>query len=639
MCGISGIISLDGSQIKSLDKRLELMTKNLNHRGPDKSGIYYSQNKNFGLSNNRLSIVAPKEDIVLPYTKDKKNYLSFNGEIYNYKYIKNSLKENNTNFSTSTDTEVLYEFIQKFKCENLNQLNGMWSFAYYNEEAHELTLSRDLLGERHLFYIIEDNELIFCSEPKPILLASLKEHQLDFDSIINSWKFNSSAPKKTLVKDLYRLQPGTNLFIKNKNISFKKFQKLRPEKWIDFFNKKPSLKEVDEVFENLLNSEVNLRVPEEIPFSTPLSGGIDSTVLVEFMKKKKKNLKTFFALSNSDQSLKEDKDRGQMSEVSFSKYLSSKLKTDHEIVEINNKFSGVKLKDASKNCFDGCIDPGVVNYAMISKYINEKGSKVIMFAEGPDELLGGYLADIDANKIDTIFFKNKYLLFFLKNSIIKKLVIKFLKLKKNVEFEFKYDPFYTRVNHSVCPNKFLNSIIYNFDLNKSYDYGLLDDEYKEISLNLDNSQKRALIYASKTLPDMFNLRTDKSFMQHSIEARLPFQAISLVEFFIAMPKNYRFKNNLGKYYLRRYTKKIDNILAESPKIGMGDSLWRIKSNREFLNMEDTIRKTNFFNFFPFKRNIKKILLDKKTHPGNLWTAYALINTFDELVKINKQKYF
>lgn len=639
MCGISGIFSLDGSQIKSLDKRLELMTNNLNHRGPDKSGIYCSQNKNFGLSNNRLSIVAPKEDIILPYTKDNKNYLSFNGEIYNFKDIKNSLKENDVNFLTNTDTEVLYEFLKKFKFENLNQLNGMWAFAYYNEEAHELTLSRDLLGERHIFYIIEDNELIFCSEPKPILLASLKEHQLDFDSIVNSWKFNSSAPKKTLVKDLFRLQPGTNLFIKNKNVSFTKFQKLKPEKWLDFFNKKPPLKEVDKVFENLLLSEVSQRIPEEILFSTPLSGGIDSTILVEFIKKKRKNLKTFYALSSSNQLKTEGNESGQMSEVSFSKYLSSKLETEHDITEINNKSSGEKLKDASKNCFDGCIDSGVVNYSMVSKYLSEKNNKVIMFAEGPDELLGGYLADIDANKIDSFFFKKKYLLFFLKNKMIKKLVIKLLKLKKNVEFEFKYNPFYTRVNHSVCPNEFLNKIIDNFDLNKTYDYGLLDDEYKKISLNLDNSQKRALIYASKTLPDMFNLRTDKSFMQHSIEARLPFQAISLVEFFIAMPKEYRFKKNLGKYYLRRYIKKIENTLASSPKIGMGESLWRIKSNREFLNMEDTIRKTKFFDHFPFKKNIKETLLDEKTHPGNLWSAYALINTFDELEKINKQKYF
>ena len=173
MCGISGIISLDGSEINSLEERIELMTKSLHHRGPDQFGIYCSPKKNFGFSNNRLSIVSPKENLKLPFTKDNKNYLSFNGEVYNYKKIRDLLYNQSIEFQTETDTEVLFEFLKKYENENLDQLNGMWSFAYYNEDKHKL-LSRDLLGERHLFYLIEGNELIFCSEPKPIVVASPK---------------------------------------------------------------------------------------------------------------------------------------------------------------------------------------------------------------------------------------------------------------------------------------------------------------------------------------------------------------------------------------------------------------------------------------------------------------------------------
>ena len=261
-----------------------------------------------------------------------------------------------------------------------------------------------------------------------------------------------------------------------------------------------------------------------------------------------------------------------------------------------------------------------------------------MFAEGPDELLGGYQADIDANQMDNFFLKKRYLIFFLKNNFIKKLVIKLLKLRKNIEFEFKYDPFYTRVNHLVCSNKFLNTIIKKLNFNKLYDYGVIDQDYKKVFSQLDNSQKRSLIYATKTLPDMFNLRTDKGFMRFSVEARLPFQAIRLVEFLIAMPAKYRFKKDFGKYYLRHYVRKnIDKYVSRAPKIGMGNSLYESEECKKFLNMEETISKTNFFSFFPFKKNIKKILLNKKTHPGNIWTSYALINTFDELNKINKQK--
>ncbi len=638
MCGISGIISLDGSEINSLEERIELMTKSLHHRGPDQFGIYCSPKKNFGFSNNRLSIVSPKENLKLPFTKDNKNYLSFNGEVYNYKKIRDLLYNQSIEFQTETDTEVLFEFLKKYENENLDQLNGMWSFAYYNEDKHKLLLSRDLLGERHLFYLIEGNELIFCSEPKPIVVASPKKHELDFDSIVTSWKFNSCAPSKTLVKNLLRLKPGTNLIVENNEINLKKFQKLKPEKWFNFFQKKPSIEQVDKEFEKILINEVNMRIPEETIFCTPLSGGIDSTILVNIIKKKIENLKTFFAVSNKEQENLKDEQRDRMTEVSLSKHLSSKIKTRHEIVRINDSYTEMELKDASKNCFDGCLDFGVVNYSMVSKYINQKKGKVIMFAEGPDELLGGYQADIDSQKIDNIFLKRKYLIPFLKVNIIKKFLIKFLKLKKNVEFEFSYDPFYTRVNHMVSPNKFLNTIIEKLDQKKKYDYGVIEDDYKDIFKKLDSSQKRALIYATKTLPDMFNLRADKGFMRYSVEVRLPFQALSLVEFFIAMPSEYRFKKNLGKYYLRKYVKKnIDDIVSKAPKIGMGGALWHNEEKKNILHIEDTIRQTKFFSFFPFKKEVKQILLNKDTHPANLWTAYVLINTFDELTKINEKK--
>ena len=129
-------------------------------------------------------------------------------------------------------------------------------------------------------------------------------------------------------------------------------------------------------------------------------------------------------------------------------------------------------------------------------------------------------------------------------------------------------------------------------------------------------------------------------MKYSVEVRLPFQAIRLMEFFIAMLKKYRFKKDLGKYYLRKYEyKNIDEFVSKAPKYAMGTTLWQDEENKKFLNMEETIRKTNFFSLFPFKKNVKQVLLSKNTHPANLWTTYALINTFNELNKINEQKLF
>ena len=147
MCGISGIISLNGKPINNLEEKIKLMTNLLHHRGPDQQGFFINDNKNFALSNNRLSIVAPEEKIELPYTKDKKNYLSFNGEIYNFLSIKSSLVEKGCKFNSSTDTEVLYEFLKYYDNKKFNELNGMWSFAFYDNEKNNLILSRDLLGD------------------------------------------------------------------------------------------------------------------------------------------------------------------------------------------------------------------------------------------------------------------------------------------------------------------------------------------------------------------------------------------------------------------------------------------------------------------------------------------------------------
>ncbi len=140
MCGISGILSLDKKPIKNLKSKVLLMDKLLHHRGPDSSGVYIDKKKIFGFSNNRLSIVAPKEKIKLPFSKNNQHFLSFNGEIYNYELIRNNLYlKKGINFKTRTDTEVLFEYLKKYNCNNLQQLNGMWSFAFYDEKKHHLT--------------------------------------------------------------------------------------------------------------------------------------------------------------------------------------------------------------------------------------------------------------------------------------------------------------------------------------------------------------------------------------------------------------------------------------------------------------------------------------------------------------------
>ena len=515
----------------------------------------------------------------------------------------------------------------------------MWSFAFYNEKKNELLLSRDLLGERHLFYSIENNELIFSSEIKPIISVTQNSNEMDFDSIITSWKFNSSISGHTLLKNIFRLKPGTNLHFANGKIKINQFQKLHPEKWFDYFNASPNMSVVNKKFEEIFSREIEYRLPKDVSYFTALSGGIDSSILAYFISKtKRQNVQTIFGISNRDQEKRIDK---YVSELDSSYHVAKKFNFYHTHIYLNSNNAIKDLEFAASNSFDGCIDSGVANFSGLSKHLRKMNSKVMLFSDGADEFLGGYLADIDAHKIDKIMGPGKpfeFLKHLSKTKLGKKLIASILNLKRNKEFEFSYDPFYTRVNHLVSPNTFLNRIIKNYDNTKLYDYGLLDSSYKDVINNMDFTQIRALNYASKTLPDMFNLRLDKAFMRYSIEARLPYQSVELAEFFIGMPGKYRFDGNYGKHFLRNYaSKKIDQSIANRPKKGMGNYLWSNTDIYKALNFEDTIMNTDFFDHYPFKKNIKRVLLDKKTHPGNRWAAYSFIKTFENLKEINKNK--
>ena len=628
MCGISGIYSLSNKPIKNLKPRLKLMTDLLHHRGPDQKGTYITKNNTFGLSNNRLSIVSPKEKILLPFTKNNKDYLSFNGEIYNYSEIKKNLStNNNTKFFGKTDTEVLYEYLQKNGASYLKNLNGMWSFAYYNSLNHNLTLSRDLMGERHLFYNFSKDELIFSSEVKPILaVLKSKKINLNFQSMITSWKYNSCKPGKTLIDGINRLTAGSNLEIKNKRIKKIEHSKLNIQRWLDFFKNKPSENLVFDKFEKIFSKEVKLRIPKDVDFFSTLSGGIDSTILSIFLSRETKFNAVFGVSSN------EEKKIDKYSELDLSKMTAKNLGIKHHLVYLNKKNAIKNLRYFSKNAYDGCIDAGNSNFAGLAEYIKLNKSKVAFVSDGPDELLGGYSTDIEANKIDE-YLKEKNKKKF-KKKIARSDIIKELNLKKNTEFEFTYKPFYSRVNHSVCPNTFLRKIIKNFNFRSIKSYGVLNLKYKNLIKKLDFSQIRALNYATQTLPEMFNLRIDKAFMKNSIETRLPFQAVNLVEFFLAMPKVYRFgkKGNCGKYFLRRYLlkrapKTISKNISFRPKIGMGDYLWTSKTNYKKMQFEKTIQQTEIFNKFPFKKNTKNLLLKKDTHSGNKWAAYNFIKMY------------
>ena len=211
------------------------MMKLMNYRGPDNEGIFTNQKSNFGMGNNQLSIVSPSKKIKLPLTYNNQTYLSFNGEIYNYKHLKEKFKLPNKYFKYLTDTEVLYHLLNIGK-KDLSELNGIWSFAFYNNFNHSLQLSRDLLGERNL-YFINGNELIFSSEIKPIFAGNNLSFKIDNIAIQDMWRYYTCREDKSIIENCKKLKPGTTYAFSYQNKSEFNHSSLEIEKWLGFTKK------------------------------------------------------------------------------------------------------------------------------------------------------------------------------------------------------------------------------------------------------------------------------------------------------------------------------------------------------------------------------------------------------------------
>lgn len=608
MCAIVGIYSLTGKPIRDPERRILKMLSMQQHRGPDQSGYRLSSDKRLILGNARLSIVDPHRVVKTPfYKEDNGNILSFNGEIYNYKSLRKDLSALGYRFDTNTDTEVLFQAIQHYKGDVFSKLNGMWGFAYYDTTNKTLLISRDTMGERHVFYTIEDGELVFASEVQPIL-AVIKNYTFDYASSVNSWMYNVSPPEKTLVKEVNRLLPGHNMIVNSEGIKYKIHSKLKPEKWTNFFDMCPSMGEVQEQFIELLSNSINLRIPSDVKYVSTQSGGIDST-LINLIASNYGQRKTraYFGHSSNNPIKKKDE---IYNEIEAAKFVSNKLNLNLHSFHMNTAESVPVLTDIAENCFDGCIDDGVAPFEFLASEARSEGYKVMMISDGPDDFAGGYTVDKKSNFLDQLYKEKRsvYELVRILSPLLRSLrLTKLFGSDYLVEQCHSYSPFRSKVIHKLHSKEFMKNI-YVDNLVEGVDdsYGTLPQYYSFME-NKSYSSNRALSYATKSTPDMFNLRIDKAFMKHSVEVRLPFQDPALVELLVALPSFYRFKNGNDSKYLFRgiIEKEIGTEISSRKNMGLPVTYGRHIQYIKHLNLKRLLEIALYLK----KKYLKNLLLN------------------------------
>ena len=542
MCGFIGFISdINDKQNSFFFEKFQFYLNELNNRGPDYSEVkkIIYKNKLIYVGFKRLAI----QDLGVSSNKifcDDDNLLLFNGEIYNKKELKEKYLLN-SNLETNTDTEVLFTLLNKFDTKIISEIQGIFSIVYINFKKQTIECIRDYTGTKPLYYKVSNENFFFSSEAW--FLYSLSEKKIDNKSLQFYLNFGFCPEENTLIKNVKKVKPRSNL-----KINFNDF-KIKNEIFLDLsLDKQSELKDQREL-NNIIENTVKLNLLSDTKVGTFLSGGIDSSIVTALAKKYNDQVESFTTVY-----LPQEKYKKFNLDYYYAKRIANDLKIKLNINYIENFNSIIEDFYKVSNYLDEPIsNMNFLNTYWQSKFAKEKGFKVVLTGDGSDELFCGY------DRYEKIFISEKLKFLNLFN--------KKINAYNSIEKENLPDFFYS-VFKSINYKELLNKDITNSQIEK-----------KNMFEELKFSSKADLINYFDFrywLTNESNYKLDKCTMINSVEARIPFQDISLIKklFFIKNEKKYKFfsrkfllkNNNLIPSYIKNRKKNgwftPDNIFLE-----------------------------------------------------------------------------
>ncbi len=594
MCGINGIVSFSNHDKKDI---IDLMNNSLSHRGPDNSGSYNCDYVSLG--HTRLSIIDLSENANQPlYSKDKRYVLIFNGEIYNFKTLKNKL---DYNFVTESDSEVVLAAFLKWKQNCLKHLNGMFAFAIWDSLKSELFLARDRFGIKPLYYYHSNEFFIFSSELRSIINSGLVKPLISENGLVDYLKFQTVFSPNTLIKDIYSLEASTYAWLNSNNL-------LKTSKyWELSLNKydlsKLSYEEIkNKIFYNLKES-VRKRMFADVNSGVFLSGGLDSSIIVSIMRSLTDKKINTFNISF---------DESEFSESKYARIIADKFKTDHKEIILSPKIFLENISEALDD-MDHPSGDGV-NSWIVSKYTKEKGVKMVFSGMGGDELFMGYPF---YNKINYIF--NFYKFFkipqFIRRFIFKLLnpILNSVNQKKFLQLLKLKSPNFSEI-YKISRQNFLDEEILKLLKKKNKD--LVSFEKNE-KLNFLPNKIYSLItnFEFKNYLQNILLRdTDQMSMAHSLEVRVPYLDHEFVELIVSVDDKYKDPKLSKKLLYDSFENLIPNEIFKRKKMG-------------FTFPWDSWIKNELFDFS------EKLIKDLSER--NLFNNQEILNLWNRFIKGDK----
>ena len=557
MCGICGFTWDDQNLIR-------IMGNKIKHRGPEQEGFYTDEN--ISLCCERLKILDLRETAKQPqHNEDSTIWVVLNGEIYNFRELREKLEHNHT-FYTNSDTEVILHAYEEYGENCLDHLNGMFAFAIWDTKKKKLFLARDRLGVKPLYYSIVNDNLIFSSEIKSILQYDEVERTLNYSALSQFLTYAYTIDGQTLFKNIFELLPGQKLiyYFDEKKPHISNYWNLSLQ------NSSDSEDIILKKLEKLLTKSIELRLESDAPVGALLSGGLDSSIMVAILNNITETpVKTFTTGFGHE-----------LDEYNEAKIVAEHCGTDHNEIELSYK----KLTDSLPNILWHMEfpfgRPSILSNFLVAEEVKNFVT-VAYTGEGSDELFGGY---------------NRYIQFSEKNSI----------------------PLHDKIN-SIPSGFFSNSQdrrIFSQSLeNQSLNENEPNTAFSKLSEKNPHPDllNQVLLFELKTeIPGAQTWRIDRAGSAHALELREPFLDYNLVEYSASLPANYKINFNddiQKKFILQKLAKKfLPDVICKRKKFPWGIPYYDFFIN-EFLPIAECLIDKGIKNHRPFLNTNSNIIHD------------------------------
>jgi asparagine synthase (glutamine-hydrolysing) len=571
MCGIAGAIVNAASSMDSAT--LARMLHAIEHRGPDGHGAREyaaADGSRVFLGHRRLAIIDPVGS-PQPMCDDTAGLaLTFNGEIYNFRELRERLKAVGHRFTRDSDTEVLLRAYQHWGPDVVDHLRGMFAFAVWDSHRQRLFLARDRFGEKPLFLREEADGIYFASEIKALLQVGKPRPEVNLSAVWDYLAYRYVPGPRTLFRGIRKLSPGTCATWEAGRLTERRY-------WVapDREPAPPGRANGEAVGEFLarLDESVKMQMVSDVPFGAYLSGGLDSSTIVALMTRHNTKVKTFSVGFTE----------GAYSELEYAGEVARHFGTDHHELVVDSadlirhlpKLVG--FRDAP------VTEPSDIPIYMLSKEAS-KSVKMVLTGEGSDEVLGGYPKHVYERFAQGYQqLVPGYIRHHLIQPLTQSLPYGFRRAKTAV----------TNLNIEDWPERYARwfGALNNRERDQLTVLRVNGDSREAappFDFDAKSSTLRRILYADQTswLPDNLLERGDRMTMAASIESRVPFLDHELAGFVSSLPDSYRVKGMKTKWILRQAGRSLipDKILNR-PKVG-----FRVPVNQWFRGpMKDYLR--------------------------------------------------